>query len=270
MCLGRNFLITVMHFCIQLGSACWYNTKPLHSQLKGIHSVSQRKDTAKEESDSVAVSIRTDILKGVFKPGEKLKQVHLARHYGTSRAPIRDALIKLAGEGMVVFHNKRYAAVPRLDLNEFQEIYQIRRSIEALAVSLSAPKASDSQIKKLEEYISKMESISRSLGNARWLELDKAFHFTYYESCPNKRLLSLIEKYWNSTHYFRWVYCLAPAHIAQAQKMHRYMFEAIEKRDGEMAAVFVRKHVEDSINAVLESQLGRPGDVAPGSSQLVV
>lgn len=205
--------------------------------------------------ESVSTRIRNDILKGEFQPGEKLKQEDLARRYGKSRAPIRDALIRLDAEGMIRFNSGRHATVTPLDLKEFKEVYQIREALEESAARLAAPGLTDDKIEHLGELAGKMECASRLIEVATWIQLDKEFHLTFYEAGPNVRLIELVRMYWNNTHHFRWAYCTIPGRIGRAENMHRQMLSVMKDRDGETAGILARAHVQESIRGILENQL---------------
>jgi DNA-binding GntR family transcriptional regulator len=224
-------------------------------RVKDIHKSNDRKKT----SDSIADLIREDILNGTFKPSEKLKQEDLAARYGRSRAPIRDALIKLEAERIVKFNNGRYATVTPLNLKEFKDVYQIREVLEELAARLATPVLKNNIIDTLSGFADEMEAASNNLDLAKWIQLDKKFHLTFYESCPNYQLVEEIKKYWNQTHHFRWAYCTIPGRIKKAEKMHRRILASLKDRDSDTAAILVRIHIEESIQGILENKIRDAG-----------
>lgn len=88
---------------------------------------------------AVAEALREGILTGLLPAGAQLKQDHLARHFGTSRAPVREALQVLAGEGLLTVSRHRGIAVAPADPADLQEITELRSLLEGHAMRLSIP-----------------------------------------------------------------------------------------------------------------------------------
>ena len=204
--------------------------------------------------ETIFRGVKAEILAGKLKPGQKLRQEELARRYGISRTPVRDALKKLEAEGLVTFQSNRYATLPQLDLGEFKEVYSIRGVLEPLAARLAAPRLTEKNLEHLTDLVKRMEEASRldELGN--WLILDYEFHHSLFKPSDSPRLLKLISSFWNSSHHFRRAYCKLPGRIQKAEKMHCRLLAAAEARDEEMLALLTRTHIQDSLNGILEVQ----------------
>ena len=93
--------------------------------------------------EQVRDRLREDILAGRLEPGTELSEVALARDFGTSRGPLREALGRLASEGLVTITPRRGAVVTQLSRQEFIDAYQVREALETLAVRLAVPLMSD-------------------------------------------------------------------------------------------------------------------------------
>jgi DNA-binding GntR family transcriptional regulator len=104
----------------------------------------------------VAHRLREAILVGQLKPGDRLDQNEIAELLGVSRSPVREALRTLAAEGLVDVFPHRGAAVAELSVDELEEIFLIRRTLEGMAARLSALSMDDNEIAELETILEEM------------------------------------------------------------------------------------------------------------------
>src|SRR2546423_10742649 len=100
--------------------------------------------------------LREEILAGGLEPGAELAEVALSEQLGVSRGPIREAIGRLASEGLVTVRPRRGAVVRSLSKEEFLELYQVREALEMMAVRLAVPKLAAEDIAELEELIAVM------------------------------------------------------------------------------------------------------------------
>jgi DNA-binding GntR family transcriptional regulator len=167
----------------------------------------------------------------------------VAREYGTSRIPVREALRHLASEGLVTLEPNVGARVARLDRAELDEIYLLREHLEPLAITQSAPHLSSKHLAELRRYAEEMEEVADPEDLTRWIELDRRFHLATFAGAPLPRLLRLIESFWNSTQQYRRAYTLLPRRLEIAHAEHRLLLEALERRDPEDAARLLQTHI---------------------------
>src|SRR5947209_4787828 len=95
-------------------------------------------------------TLRAEILANTRLPGTELLEVGLAERLGVSRGPVREALGRLASEGLVVIQSRRGAFVAGLSKQAFLEAYQVREALECLAVRLATPKLTPRDLRSLE------------------------------------------------------------------------------------------------------------------------
>ena len=86
--------------------------------------------------DVVFNTLRQEILTGKLKPGERLMEIHLANKLGVSRTPIREAIRKLELEGLVIMIPRRGAEVAQITLKSLQDVMEVRRALDVLAIEL--------------------------------------------------------------------------------------------------------------------------------------
>jgi DNA-binding GntR family transcriptional regulator len=112
------------------------------------------KSTATER---VARYLREAIASGELDAGQRIPQEGIAAACGTSRLPVREALHRLANEGLVVLTPNVGAQVAGFDLDDLNEFWEIRERLEALAISKSAPHLTDAHVEQMEELQQRME-----------------------------------------------------------------------------------------------------------------
>lgn len=213
-----------------------------HAQTSGP---AQRKNLARE----VLLALRSDIISGTLHPGDALAEPVLAKKFGSSRAPVREALIELEREGLVQFEATGRTRVRTLTEQDFDEIRDARIALESMAARRASarwtPEASDF----IERNIARQETASTLAELSR---LDVELHEYVVTMAANKRLLAL----WQS---IRWQFemCLASTHRLQ-QKMafqplqitvgaHRTVLAALASGKPEVAAHKMAAHIEGSM-----------------------
>src|SRR5215467_8077804 len=100
-------------------------------------------------TEQVRLGIRDDIVSGRLRPGERIVQDSVARRYGTSRIPVREALRDLASEGLVTLAPDVGARVAKLNPGELHEVYLMREALEPIAVAASVPLLPDAAVAEL-------------------------------------------------------------------------------------------------------------------------
>jgi len=155
--------------------------------------------------------LRERILCGELSPGEAVRDVSIAAALGSSRTPVREALVRLTAEGLLHNWVGRGFRVPPLVRSEVEEAHPLVTTLEPLALGL-APPASATRLKRLEALTLRME---RSAGNPIALhELDAQWHRCLIEGCPNARLHKYIEELRDVLRRYEL------AHLSQGEAMH--------------------------------------------------
>src|SRR5512143_1929987 len=129
------------------------------------------------------------IQSGDLPPGSKLSDQALAGQLGVSRTPVREALLRLARDGVLESTMGRGFRLPPLDRTELREVGAILPSLEALALRLSPP-ATPAQLERLAEVDRAIETTRGDVS--RCLDLEDEWHAILLAACPNRRLLDLI------------------------------------------------------------------------------
>ena len=132
--------------------------------------------------------LQAEILGGGLAPGTELSEVALAKELGVSRGPIREAMGRLAAEGLVNVRPRRGAVVRAPTLEELVEAYQVREVLEALAVRLAVPRLTEKDLRELGSLVDEMDLSAREDDLGRFFEANVAFHDRFCEMSGNRKL----------------------------------------------------------------------------------
>lgn len=190
----------------------------------------------------VTEELRALILSGALTPGSRIGQEELAARFAVSRIPVRGALARLESDGLVVLKPSSGAWVAKLDLEECLEIYRIRERIEPLALGEAVPLMSEEDIAALEALV---EEMVESADTETFLRLDRQFHLASYRRADMNQLLSMIERFWNTTQHYRRAFTKLLGRernwIIHAE--HRLIVDAIRRRDADGAGNLLMEHI---------------------------
>lgn len=207
--------------------------------------------------------LRDEILTGRLGGGTPLVQSELARQFGTSRIPIRDALRRLEADGLVLGDARGICTVESINAQDVEELYEIRRRLEALATGLAARKMSLAEHRGLEDLFARMDEVVRRGDVEPYSELDYQFHLTIYEGSRNRRLVRSIAGISSG------IPPLAPISIEgrlkEAHREHRAILHALRKRDPDAAESAAEHHVAQALAGLLATFRARP-DAAPDAA----
>lgn len=207
-------------------------------------------NSLKTREDLVADALRAAILRGTFKPGEKLDQQQVSDDLGVSRSPVREALRTLAAEGLVTIIPNRGAIVTERSIEELDELQFIRRMLEGAAARRAAPRMDDLRLEKLAALL---EDADKTNDLEQILALNNEFHSAIYSAYPQATLISHIQQLRNKVAPYNRVYLEKLGNKEVAWKGHRRIYEACIGRDGELAEAETIKHLEQVFLGIVEA-----------------
>ena len=151
--------------------------------------------------DKICDVLRTWILDGKLKPGERIVELTLARELNVSRAPLREALWLLERQGLVQIRAHHGAFVTQLSEQDIREIFEIRELLETLAAKKIRPQASDGGVRSvLRAALADLEAACRERDIRRFSSADLQFHQTLWELSGNRHLQTVLNDM--STRFF--------------------------------------------------------------------
>ncbi|WP_264805637.1 GntR family transcriptional regulator [Cytobacillus sp. NCCP-133] len=192
--------------------------------------------------------IRKAIIRGDFKPGERLKQSDLAEKMGVSRMPIREAFRKLESEGLIRLEPHKGAVVKSINIEDIEEIYALRAELEKMAVYQSVDFLTEQDVEQLTFLVNEME---RTDDVDTFIQYNIDFHRMLVKRCKWERLNSFIGTLWNG-------FPQQTPHLLSGQQEtsnieHRKIVEAVINKDKETAANLLSEHIFRTGESLIKS-----------------
>jgi DNA-binding GntR family transcriptional regulator len=197
--------------------------------------------------DRVVETLHDRIAQGSIVPGETLRIESLAREFGVSRTPVREAISKLEAQGIVV-RRTGYAATVFAPLRkEVLEYYEMRMVLEPLAARLALPEVTPAALEKLEALVDAMDDFEAS----DWFVLNRDFHHELYSAGERLYLLESIDNLIvRSDPYIR-IY-FEGHDLEETQRGHRRILEAVTRSDADELERAVADHLQHVVTGILE------------------
>lgn len=191
----------------------------------------------------VADELRSAIIAGTFKTGEKLAQDTIAEQLGLSKIPIREALVQLESEGLVQIIRHKGAIVTGLTGDEALELFEIRIQLEPLAIVDACKHIDEEGIRQLRLILDSMDGLTNN--RAEWLELNRLFHQTVYSYSRRKHLNKILEIRANIDRFLQ-LYIRVADDMTEPSIRHRKILTALEARNSIKAREEVITHLEET------------------------
>ena len=210
---------------------------------------------ARSASREAAELIRAAILDGRLQPGERLKEEQLAREFGVSRTPVREALLFLEAEGAVVLQPNRGATVRRYTTAEIRDAYELRALLEGHAARRAAQGITPEALVELAESCARFAAL-RAGAVAELARENHLFHHTILDAAGSERLASMVRGVIELPLVYKSFFWYSAPQQRRSAHQHRRLHRALQERDAERAERVMREHVfeaRDFLVAQLEA-----------------
>ena len=177
------------------------------------------------------------ILEGELKPGERLRAEALAQRFGTSRTPIREALLQLEAHGLVEVEPNRGAVVKTFDREDLRDLYEVRALIEPHAAARAAKRIEADALQRLEALCDEPDQL---LAN-------EEFHRIILEAAQSPRLVVAMRAATGIPRAFRSLFWHDERQKAESLMCHRRLVSAFHIRDAQLAEATMRMHILGAI-----------------------
>jgi GntR family transcriptional regulator, carbon starvation induced regulator len=210
------------------------------SDLDGITSLSERAYRL----------LRQKILHGDIQAKVKLKIETLQREYNLSSSPLREALNRLAAEGLVTMDENRGFRVAAMSLEDFQDITFLRLVAEPAALANAIGAATDEWEAKIVAAFHRLKRIEERVLAPQyyfdddWTERHRNFHMALYSACTSTRLYTLCWNLFDQAERYRRMSAIRRTEPRDIAGEHRALMDAALARDANRAAELIREHIQ--------------------------
>jgi DNA-binding GntR family transcriptional regulator len=181
------------------------------------------------------------ILEGILKPGERLRAEALAQRYGTSRTPVREALLQLEAQGLVEVEPNRGAVVRPFDAADLRDLYDVRALLEPAAAGRAATRIGRSEIEHLIALCDDDATVETQIA------CNESFHRVIADAAGSPRLTAALRAASGIPRAFRSIFWHDPDQRAESLMCHRRLIDAFEAHDAQLAEAVMRMHILGAI-----------------------
>lgn len=187
--------------------------------------------------------LRDEILTGALAPDAALNQVHLARRYGVSRTPLREALRMLEAEGLVQGQHQRQMRVIAVEAQEIDALYAQRILLESMGIALTVPLLRPAEVTEIRDALSAMHAGEATGNPAEWEAPHKLFHALLVKHAGRPIVQSIVSAGERAELYRRLFVRSDPVTWATTRDEHDAVLEASARRDVDEAVRRNARHL---------------------------
>lgn len=205
----------------------------------------------------VYLTLRKAILKSNLKPGERLMENTIANKIGVSRTPVREAIRMLEQEGLVEMVPRKGAHVANISRQDLNDVLEIRKSLEELAVTKACGFISPEEIKELKMSEFEFEKVLRGREFTAIAQADEKFHDVIFKAARNQKLITILNNLREQMYRFRLEYLKQDGVLELITQEHNAIVATVSKRDVKKAGLLIIEHIDNQqkeINQLLSSQ----------------
>jgi DNA-binding GntR family transcriptional regulator len=217
-------------------------------------------------AEQVLHAIQAAIVDGDLAPGSKLKEPDLARAYGTSRGPLREAIRQLEARGLVQLTPHAGARVTDLSVKQLLDIYELREALEGMACRLAADRLTPAEIAEMRQLLERHSAAVEDKNGREYFrqEGDLDFHFRIAQASGNEVIAKVLcEDLYHLMRMYRYKFSLVPDRPVAALKEHWRIMDALAEGDGELAELLMRRHIR-----AVRQNIQRSADQVAGESNI--
>lgn len=194
--------------------------------------------------------LRTLIMEGELKPGEKVPERLLTERFGVSRTPVREAVKILAAEGLVVLVQNRGAVVSELTVSELEEVFPVLAALESVVGEIACKQATGEEIAAIRQLNDEMHRAYNTGDRPTYFELNQNIHAALLAAARNPTLTQQHQMVARRASRARYQANLTQERWGEAMKEHDAMLAALEARDGPALGALMKAHMEHKLRSI--------------------
>lgn len=235
-------------------------------QIADVERPPRRHHAAPTRNEEVTSRLRADILTGRLLPGSRLRSAELVERYDSSTGVVREALTRLAGQGLVEASPQQGFRVVPLSIADLYDLTVARCELEGLVLRMSIEHgdvAWESRVVAAHHALARTpveHDDDPKLLRDEWTSANAEFHQVLLSACPNQRLLAMAGSLRDSADlYRRWTLPVATYDIARVHEEHRALTDAALRHDGDAAVAILHDHIGRVHTALSAEATADPG-----------
>ncbi len=202
--------------------------------------------------DIVFDVLKSAVVSGQLKPGERLMEQQVAEELGVSRTPVREAIRRLELEGFLIMIPRKGAYVADISLKDIAQVFEVRAAMESLAAGLAAERITNDQLDMLERKLVEVKAAVDSSDIEAIIKIDTDFHEIIYNASRNERLVQILSNLREQIQRYRSASLAYPGRLKDTLEEHKELVEAISDRNVALAQRLAKEHIENAENIIVE------------------
>ncbi len=206
--------------------------------------------------------LKESIQAGELKPGQRIREIEMAKRLEVSRTPVREAMRRLEADGLLTFAPYRGMVIAELDHQAVMELYQMREVLEGTAAGLAARHASEAEITLLRDLVESEPGLSAAAQEMA--QHNRQFHSTLYRAAHNRYLLKTLNVLADAMALLGMTTLSLTGRSETARSEHGDIVAALEARDSDAAERAARAHIRAAQRARLKLMFEAGSPERPG------
>lgn len=231
----------------------------MNSELKKT-AINEKENT---KSENLTEYLIEAIVEGQIAPGSKISEPELAKRFQVSRGPLREAIMRVEGLGLIERIPHVGARVIQFSSEKLLELYAVREALEGMAARLAVRNITEIEIAGLETLLSTHSAHIDQVDGASYFHQqgDFDFHYRIIKASRNSQLISLLcDELYHLLRMYRYQSPRSQSRPVEALEEHKFILQAIRNRDEELAEILMRRHISGS-RRLIEQQIKHSKDL---------
>lgn len=202
-------------------------------------------------SQTIYNYLKDAVITNKLNANQRIIEKDIAKMFGVSTTPVREALLRLAAEGYFFIDSRRKTVVKEISFEELKDIFQVMAKLDTIAIKHVVDRIQPEHLQKLKELTKQMEQVGRSNDIEKYLEINTAIHKKIWDILPNKilqRTIEFVHSQLMRYTYFRITAFQEPAVLDRSIQEHKKILRALEDKDKRA----LKSLVNDNWNLLLD------------------
>lgn len=194
-------------------------------------------------AEQVYDHLRQGILTNEYPPGTSLREETVAARFAVSRVPVREAIRRLAADGLVTLTPRQGATVSSLTPKQFLDAYRVREALETLAIRLAMPNLTSQKLTELDDLNAAMRQHAVAEDTDAYFAVNAAFHQVFIVGADNADLRSIYDTLIDKMRRYRWPSVDLRGGLMRSVEEHEAIVQAVKAGETEEAIRLMAAHI---------------------------